>query len=53
MIDLRIGLETLGDFRLKFGEPRVQRRNRMREKSGFPAHSRVSSEGWPNAEMGG
>jgi hypothetical protein len=25
----------------------------MREKPGFPAHSRVSWEVWPNAGMGG
>jgi hypothetical protein len=34
--------ETFGDFHLKIGEPGVRRRNRMREKPGFPGHSRAS-----------
>jgi hypothetical protein len=45
-----------GDFRrfpAQIGEPGVRRRNRMREKPGFPAHSRVSWEGRPNAGMAG
>jgi hypothetical protein len=36
--------ETFGDFRLKFGRAGVRRPKRMREKPGFPAHSRVSWE---------
>ena len=45
--------ETFGDFHLKFGQPGVRRRNRMREKPGFPAHSRVSWGAWSNAAMAG
>src|SRR6266566_8669740 len=35
------------------GKAGVQRRKRMREKPGFPAHSRISWEAWPNVGMGG
>jgi hypothetical protein len=34
--------ETFDDFHRKLGEPGVQRHNRMREKPGFQAYSRVS-----------
>jgi hypothetical protein len=38
--------------RIAGGEPGVGRRNRMREKPGFPAHSHVSREAWPNGMAG-
>src|SRR6187431_548675 len=50
---LRRRPETFGDFRLNLGKAGVQRRKRMREKLGFPAHSRVPSGAWPNAGMAG
>jgi len=31
----------------------VRRRRQMREKPGFPVHSRLSSEAWPNAALAG
>jgi hypothetical protein len=48
--------ETAGDFRrfrLRFGKAGVRRPKRMREKPGFPAHSRVSWEAWQTAGMRG
>jgi hypothetical protein len=45
--------ETFGDFRLEIGEPGVRRQNRMHEKPGFSAYSRVSWGAWPNAGMAG
>ena len=50
---LRRRPETFGDFRLNLGKAGVQRRKRMREKPGFPAHSRVPSGAWPSAGMAG
>ena len=48
--------DKAGDFRRfppqarQSGSPETKR---MREKPGFPAHSRVSWEAWPNAGLGG
>ncbi|MEH2567751.1 hypothetical protein V1289_007378 [Bradyrhizobium sp. AZCC 2289] len=49
----RLGSETLPDFLLECGKPRLRRQIQMREKPGFPAHSRVSRGAWPNAGMRG
>jgi hypothetical protein len=49
---LRIWPETFGNFHLRTGKLGVQRRNRMREKPGFPARSPLSWGAWPNAGMG-
>jgi hypothetical protein len=45
--------ETFRNFHLKFGKAGGQRRNRMREKRGFPAHARVSWEARQNAALPG
>jgi hypothetical protein len=45
--------ETFRNFHLKFGKAGGQRRNRMREKPGFPAHARVSWEARQNAALPG
>jgi hypothetical protein len=45
--------ETFGDFHLKIANPDLQRRKRMPERRGFPAHSRVSWGAWSNATLPG
>ena len=49
----RVWPETFGIWRTKTTDLGVWRRNRTREKSGFPAHSRVSWGARPNAGMAG